>query len=314
MTANTGVMTLVTKLKSGDESPVSSWLLKSLFASSKAPGFINAEILPPQELDGNFWTLVQRFHNIEQVREWRNSEQQRKLVAELKDSLAGEDLLEFRQEECAHYGSAGVTTAIVTQVVPGMEEAYRDWAFKIQSAQVQSPGYEGSYFQPPTGGANNTWITLLRFESLEAMSGWFESPVRLGLLQEAKPLFKSVDIKHVSSSFPGWIPVDQKSGKSPPNWKTYFMVQLGLYPIVVLLNKFLMPHLVSLPLALASFVGIIFSVAFTTWVSMPLFIKVFRKWLYPETDKPSAAENLKWAAILFFSFVLEIALLWNFRR
>jgi hypothetical protein len=88
----------------------------------------------------------------------------------------------------------------------------------------------------------------------------------------------------LATSFPGWVSIDPMTGKGPPNWKTGLLVILGLFPIVMLEMRFLSPILAALGLhaSLATFVCNSVSVLGTTFVTMPLFIRWFGWWLFPE--------------------------------
>ena len=86
---------------------------------------------------------------------------------------------------------------------------------------------------------------------------------------------------------------------------------LGLYPIVVLELRFLNPLLRGFNSSLATFIGNTLSVAGTTFITMPVFVRAFGWWLF--LDKTSA----KWATpaglcILSGLFVVEVALFWRF--
>jgi hypothetical protein len=234
---------------------------------------------------------------------------QKKLIEELRAANGGSDT-GLTQEECSHFGTRGnVTTAIVTHVKPGKELEYRQWEEKIQVAQTASAGYQGSFLQPPTGGDTGMWVTLLRFDAPESLERWFKSAARSQLLNEAEQLVQSTDIRKVTSSFPGWVPVDDK-GNGPPNWKTFLLVLLGLYPIVTLEIRFLMSHLAFLPHPVANLIGNAISVALTTWVTMPLFIKWFGPWLFAPKESASS-DQMKWIAIVIASFAAALACMWN---
>jgi hypothetical protein len=90
----------------------------------------------------------------------------------------------------------------------------------------------------------------------------------------------------LATSFPGWVPVSSVTGEFPPDWKTAMLVLLGLYPTVLLELRFLKPHLSFLNPSLATFFGNIGSVAVTSFITMPLFVRWFGWWLF--TDKKSS--------------------------
>lgn len=286
---------------------VSGWLVKSLMLASEAPGFISGEITPPNCPNDSHWKLVQRFNAASDATAWKQSDARKRFLIELQTAHADEGL-QVTEEDQIHEG-ATVTTAIMTHVKPGMEAAYREWEGKVQSAQASFPGFRGSYFQPDTGEAG-VWVSLLRFDSPEALDRWFNSQERAKLVEDVKKLVTSTDIQRVTGSFPGWVPIDAKTGKGPPNWKTFLLVLLGCYPIVMLEIRFLMPLLASTPAAVANLLSSALSVAAITWLTMPLCIKSFQQWLFPPEDvKPG--HNIKWVGVVSICFLIELALLWR---
>src|ERR1700733_2997273 len=145
------VAALVTKVgvESKDDVLITGWLVKTMIAGADFPGFVSAEILPPESSQAPEWMLVQRFRKDVQVDAWKKSPAQSGLMTELKTAYS-ENALRVSQEEHADYGTRGsVTTAIVTHVNPHMDAAYRKWEGQVQTAQAKFPGYRGSYFQPP---------------------------------------------------------------------------------------------------------------------------------------------------------------------
>jgi len=92
-------------------------------------------------------------------------------------------------------------------------------------------------------------------------------------------------------------------------WKTACLVLLTLFPVVMLELRFLNPHLRNLNPAVGTFIGNTVSVALTTWPLMPLAIRGFNAWLFPE-NKP------RWMVltspiVLLLCYVIEIAILWR---
>ncbi|MEA2262899.1 MAG: uncharacterized protein QOJ51_5724 [Acidobacteriaceae bacterium] len=100
------------------------------------------------------------------------------------------------------------------------------------------------------------------------------------------------------------------TGKGPPDWKTAIFVMLGLYPIVVLELRFLSPHLTSFNPAVATFIGNIGSVAATSFLTMPLFVRWFGWWLFPKVNS-SSSRGAMGVGVLTTLFLIEIAPLWR---
>jgi antibiotic biosynthesis monooxygenase (ABM) superfamily enzyme len=307
-TTGTPIAALVTKIaaQSCESDQITNWLVNQMMSGCVVKGFVSAEILPPECLGEYIWTLVQKFRTPAQIEDWRNTEAHRAAVKAVETSNA----LKITQEVFENFGTRGnVASAIFTEVKPGMESKYQEWEGKMQVAQATFPGYRGAYVQPPAGDTQK-WMTLIRFDTPETLSHWFNSPQRQNLLSESPELVSSVEFKAVTSSFPGWVPVDE-TGKGPANWKTALLVLLGLYPVVQLELMFLNPILRPLPGAVGNFIGNVGSVAATTWLTMPLclMLPLFKSWLFP----PKGAtwhHDVKGLVLLSVLFAVEVAAFW----
>ena len=90
------------------------------------------------------------------------------------------------------------------------------------------------------------------------------------------------------------------------------LVLLGLFPVVMLELRFLSPALVELGLhaSLATFIGNALSVAATSSIAMPLFVRWFGWWLFPE-DTSTLRATSKGVGILVVLFAVEVAALWQ---
>ena len=71
----------------------------------------------------------------------------------------------------------------------------------------------------------------------------------------------------------------------PPPWKMALISGLAIYPLVTLINLFLVPFLehehLPLPLPLRTLVMTTILIPTMTWVVMPRMAKLFWRWLYP---------------------------------
>ena len=288
-----------------------NWLVKMMNLGMEFPGFLSAELIPPFPPEQNEWRLLQRFREPEQVTAWRNSEKRQGILKEMLVDFPETDKDHVVVEEVTQGERGSVATAIVTRVKHGMEASYREWEGKVQVAQAQFAGYRGSYVQPPTSDVQSQWTTMLRFDTPEALEKWFNCQDRKNLLQEGLQYIESVDFKTLTNSFPGWFPTDPKTGKGPAVYKTFLLVLLGLYPIVMCEIKYLNPLLHSLNPALANFIGNSISVAATTWITVPALIKAFDWWMLPPDDEQRTATEIKGNLIFAAIFAAEIAALWH---
>lgn len=138
------------------------------------------------------------------------------------------------------------------------------------------------------------------------------APERAELLKESQAFIESEELTRLATSFPGWVPINPVTGKGPPDWKTAMLVLLGLFPIVMIELRFLSPMLTSFGLhaSLATFIGNALSVAATSFIAMPLFVRWFGWWLFP-ADTLTWPATSKGVAVLLFLFALEVAALWR---
>jgi uncharacterized protein len=307
-----GVAALITRLENAqgtDKAPIVDLFVQIMMEGAKMPGFWSGEIIPPEDITRHDWRLVQRFSNEEQAKAWQSSELRSKLIQEFS-AANGAGGLKVSDDLSNQQSFGDVATAIVTDVKPGMENEYFVWESKIQREQAKFPGFNGSYLQPPAPGKQGQWSTLLRFDKPESLQQWFASDERKVLLSEASKFVKSTRFQQMSNSYPGWFPVDQETGEGPPNWKTSMLVLLGLFPVVMLEIRFLSPLMTSLNPAVSSFLNLVLSVILTTWGTMPIFIKFFTWWLFPNKDNRQSID-VKGTLIMIALFVGEIAALSN---
>ncbi len=68
-------------------------------------------------------------------------------------------------------------------------------------------------------------------------------------------------------------------------------------------------HLHGLPPAIATFIGNGISVALTSWPLMPLAIRAFRPWLFPEGQATTLVRAMP--LLLLLCYAVEIASLWR---
>jgi len=74
---------------------------------------------------------------------------------------------------------------IVTELKPGKEAEYREWAKRTDEMEGTFPGFRGSYVQAPEPG-DNVWTTLLRFDTVDKLNAWLNSPQRAALLKNPR--------------------------------------------------------------------------------------------------------------------------------
>lgn len=300
---STAILLAKFQLRPDAEDRFAEWQARALTHAAGFEGFLNSEITPSGQ--GLAWNVLLRFADSARLEAWRKSETWHRLLEDAAPLLAEKSSIEVEVKEGE--GGSGVVEVIITQVKPGKEAAYREWETRIQQAQSKFPGYRGSYVQPPISGELG-WTTLMRFDTAKQLDTWLKSPERAALVKEAESLVDYAHLQRMGTSFPGWFPTDPKTGKGPPNWKAAMLVLLGLFPIVMLETRFL-----KLPVnpSLGMFIGNVISVALTTYLTMPLFIKTLGWWLFPKSDASKVAVNAAGTALVFLLYAISVAALWH---
>lgn len=305
------VLVASAKLRPGEDQAFAAWQARHNAVIGKFPGFISSDVIPPAQLESNAWTIVLNFRSLDELTAWQRSSERTKIVAEAAQLFEGGTLGEVTQPaQAGEQPGPDVTEVILSKTKPGMDNAYREWAVRIQAAQAKYAGYRGMYLQPPAE-KDGFWTTIIRYDTPKHLEAWMEAPERLELLKESKAFIEHEQLMRLATSFPGWVPVNPLTGKSPPNWKTALLVILGLFPIVMLEMRFLNPVLVSAGLhaSPATFIANLVSVFGTTFVTMPLFIRWFGWWLFTEEGTPAWILPVG-LGLLAFLFALEVGALW----
>jgi uncharacterized protein len=305
------VLIATTRVCKGKDAEFAAWKARYDAVIGKFPGYVSSDMMPSGN-GSNEWKIVINFRSADDLMAWQQSREHAQIIGEGIPLFEGGNFGEVAQTgEAGVQPSGDVTEVIFSKIKPGMEDAYREWTTRIETAQGRYPGYRGMFLQPPDekGGM---WTTIIRFKSAPQLEAWMNAPERKTLLQESKAFIEHEQLTRLATAFPGWVPVDPVTGKGPPNWKTAMLVLLGLFPVVMLELRFLNPRLSALGLhaSLATFIGNTLSVAATSFITMPLFVRWFGWWLFPD-DAFTFRVTLKGVAILAVLFALEVAALWQ---
>jgi uncharacterized protein len=301
---------LCARVRDGSEADYRAWQARWQSELLRSPGAESVEIIP-QTPDQDEVVAVARFATVDALRVWRHGATNGALIEQARAYVDGGVLMELTGKAAVeYYVQHSATEVIITRIKPGKEDAYREFADRIQRVQQNFPGYIGSFVQPPHQRETG-WTTVLRFDAVRNLERWLNSPERAALLKDADDLIEGFEAQRVDTSFPGWVAADPASGRPPNMWKTAGLVLLALFPVVMLELRFLNPvlHAARFPPALGTFTGNAISVALTTWPLMPLAIRGFRRWLFPEGQPGWVLAAMP--ALLICCYALEILILWR---
>jgi len=300
---------LCARVRPGSEAEFAQWHVRWQTAVLAASGALSSEswpAAPPDQLES---VALARFGSPDALQQWRRGDPNRELIDAAAPLVEGGIVMQLvGQAAVEYYVQHGVTLVIVTEIKSGKEAAYREWFDRIQKIQETFPGYVGSFAQPPQHKETG-WTTVLRFDSAAHLETWLNSDARAAMVKEGENLTEGFHVQRVDTSFPGWVPNDPATGKPPNMWKTACLVLLTLFPVVTLELKFLNPHLRGLNPALGTFIGNALSVALTTWPLMPLAVRGFHAWMFP--DRQPRWLVVTSSFVLLLAYAIEIAILWR---
>ncbi len=273
----------------GAEARFAAWQSAFTRAACAAPGFVSLEIIPTFS-GSTEWQAIQRFDSPQALARWRGDPARAALLSELADPARGEP--PPRDEPAPDFHSTTtVTEVFTTEVKPGQEEAFRQWAERIQSQQARFPGYMGALVQAPTSPESPRWTTLVRFEAPAFLDAWLASAERRALVAEATPHVTTWRSHRISNGYSGWF-AEAQPLPPPPAWKQTCLVLLVLFPVVMLEIRYLSPLLNGLPVAFATFIGNALSVSVVSWPLMAVAIFGLGWWLRPPARRRWRTEAL----------------------
>ncbi|MEU2424912.1 antibiotic biosynthesis monooxygenase [Streptomyces sp. NPDC007851] len=183
-----------------------------------------------------------------------------------------------------------VTLLTARTVEPGHEETFQKWARGILDAAAASPGHlGGGLFRPATG--DRPWIVVHRFRDQAALDAWLRSPARAAFFDNSAGHRHTEVARRELRGMETWFTGIGQGGAAPPRWKMAASAGLGIYPISLMGNGVLGPHLVGLPLVARTAVfAALFSVLMT-YAAMPVVSRLLRRWLRPASAAPASSPS-----------------------
>ena len=288
------------RVRTGREDDYRAWEKKILAAASRYPGYRDAEVKPPNDIQPD-WVIVYRFDSVPHVQNWLNSATRQKLLDEASDIFDGPGTRQVIAEN-NQISDPLVTVVVTNRVRDDRVDTFLTWRAKMAAAESQFPGFRGSEVFRPIKGVQDEWTTIYRFDTAEHLDAWLNSRQRRELLAHAQ--FGDYKLRTIDQSFGNWFAFDGPAAKPPSNFKTSIAVWLGLYPTVVLLTMLTAP--LHLPFWLGMLLGNLVSSFVMSYLTMPYYgNRILRWWLQPSPLARQPATNIAGAVL-----VMGINALW----
>ena len=177
---------------------------------------------------------------------------------------------------------------IITHTIKaGEEQRYESWLADIFQASSSYPGYLGrQIFRPAPGSMKYT--SILRFDNLDNLNGWAQSDTRRGFISRADDLLEKGDDVGIRTGLDFWF--TPETVKPPKSWKQFVLTVSAVYPLSLLIPLLVLRPLIRLVPSLghnliASLLMAITLTAMLTFLIMPNYTRLVKRWLYERNEK-----------------------------
>jgi hypothetical protein len=290
-----------------------AWQQRLNQAASSYPGFIDSDIAPAADSGSGAWIIIYRFDSRNQLAAWIASDVRSDLLQEGNDYLTSPPELFLNQDGGPGHGPTGAASLTVTHSVrEGREDDFRTFQEQMRGAQETFPGFLSVEQFPPIPGVQESWTTIVRFDSQRNLDAWMHSRNRAKILHLSEDIFEDLRASTSHGGFDGWFRFGQDPrhvDEVPPTWKQSLAILLGLYPTVMILTLLVTEHL-GLDLPTGMLVGNALSVAALSWLTMPLVNRLLSFWMKPSATVSRASLWLGIGLIVLLLGASYLLFLW----
>lgn len=259
----------------GAEAELHAWLARVVQAAEQAPGFVGAQVQPPDDAHPGEWLIVYRFATFDDLEAWLTSERRQTLLAEGADLVEGS----AREQVVAVPSTPEPVTAVSSvRVRPGQLAAYRTHHQRVVRALEQTSGFLRAELLDPVDGQQDELVTILVFEDAPSLQRWLESPVRRELLAAMDGLVEGDRSVNVLGGWAGWF-APAGTARGPKRWKQAATVLLALFPVSLGITVLRQAFLPDLPLVPSVLVSNVVGILVLTWLLMPWLTRRLDRWL-----------------------------------
>lgn len=207
--------------------------------------------------------------------------------------------------------------AITTHIPPSQEHAYAALRAEMDAAVAPAPGFVSVETFPPAPG-DDTWVTMITFQSQADLDAWYASPRRQALVAKIHALAPD-EVRTLPTGFGQWFSVNAVSMVQTPAWKQAMTVLAVLFAMVSVLNLTIGDAVgqgwtidgqpiykgLGLPFPMVVFIGNAVGTALLTWVLMPIVTRLMAWWLDPGASRRNTVIGV---VLLLVVYAVEIAI------
>ena len=258
----------------GRERDLERWLRRLVARAAEAPGYVDAEVQPPNELHPDEWVVVYRFADQRTLARWMESSERSAMMAsgaDLVDGPAREQVVALAPH------SDRVTAVSSVRVKPDEMAAFRALHGEILVALSSSAGFLRADLFEPVEGVQDETVVVLAFDSREHLDQWLASPERAGILGEMERHSDGERTVNVVGGFAGWF--TPLGGADVRRWKSAVTVLAAIVPVSLLYTLLRISLFPDLHAAVATVIGNVVGIVVLTWLAMPWLTRRLDGWL-----------------------------------
>lgn len=207
--------------------------------------------------------------------------------------------------------------AITTHIAPAQMDKYMTLREEMDAVVAAAPGFISLETYPPPPD-DDTWVTMITFDSQQSLETWYSSPKRQSVLAKIHAL-ASDEVRTLPTGFGQWFSVNAVGMVQTPAWKQAMTVLAVLFAMVSVLNITLGDAVgqgwtiegqpiytgLGLPLPVVVFIGNAIGTILLTWVLMPIATRLLAWWLDPGATRRQTVTGV---VVLLIVYVVEVTI------
>ncbi len=175
--------------------------------------------------------------------------------------------------------SEGVTIVVTRRVKAGREADYEAWLARLVENVKHMPGYMGISVQRPPEGAPREYTVIYRFDGVESMRAFENSPERRAALAEVGAFVESDATWKKLTGLEFWFTAGSVA-PAPSRFRMTLLMIVVVYVFVLVLGPLVALVIPSARFEVRLFVAIALEVLLLTSVVMPRLTRWLARWIY----------------------------------
>jgi antibiotic biosynthesis monooxygenase (ABM) superfamily enzyme len=171
-----------------------------------------------------------------------------------------------------------VSVLIARKVKEGCEQEFWHLEKALFAEVAKLEGFLSVNHFPTAEGEDNEYVSVLQFDSIDALLRWERSDARNNILADIQQVLEYEPRRKSITGLEGIFSSQVQAG--PPRWKMSVVLVAVIFCLLVLIRPIVNSALPDLPVWLQTFITVGVQVPLLTYVVMPWLTKQLSTWLY----------------------------------